>query len=139
MIVRMKVALLATTAALVLGAGSSAASARPQTTAPNIFVQIHVTITDTKVTLSPKTAPRGTDAQFIIRNAGSKPHTFTLGTTNRGQGVQTGFQRRVAPGKRQMLLLYLNYRGALPYHTDLAGDRGGKFVIGADVTGSVDH
>jgi hypothetical protein len=122
---------------------ASSASARPQTTAPNIFVKIHVTLTDSKIILTPKRAPRGTDAQFIVQNVGKKPHTFTFGTTKRGLGVQTGFSRLVKPGQHQLLLLYLNYRGILPYYSNTPADRKnpamhGKFTIGQAVTGSVD-
>jgi hypothetical protein len=122
---------------------ASSAAARPQTTAPNIFVKIHVTLTDSKIILSPKRAPRGTDAQFIVRNIGKKPHAFTFGTTKRGLGFQTGFSRLVKPGQQQLLLLYLNYRGVLPYYSNTPTDRNnpamhGKFTIGQAVTGSVD-
>jgi hypothetical protein len=122
---------------------ASSASARPQTTAPNIFVKIHVTLTDSKIILSPKRAPRGTDAQFIVRNIGKKTHAFTFGTTKRGLGFQTGFSRLVKPGQQQLLLLYLNYRGVLPYYSNTPADRNnpamhGKFTIGQAVTGSVD-
>jgi hypothetical protein len=123
-------------AAVVAGVIATSAAAQPQTTAPNVFVKIHVTLTDTKVILSPKHAPRGTDAQFLVRNIGTKPHTFTFGTLKRGLGVQTGFSRLVKPGQHQVLLLYLNYRGVLPYYSD-HGRVQGKFIIGQDVTGSV--
>jgi len=92
------------------------ALARPQTTAPNVFVNIHVTLTDSKVILFPKTAPRGSDARFIVTNKGTKPHTFTLGSSKLGAGLQSGFTRVVKPKQHQILLLYLNARGALPYY-----------------------
>jgi hypothetical protein len=92
------------------------ASAQSQTTAPNVFVNIHVTLTDTKVILSPKTAPRGSDARFIVRNTGTKPHTFTLGSNVLNADLQSGFTRTVKPKHQQILLLYLNARGALPYY-----------------------
>ncbi len=92
------------------------AAARPQTTAPNIFVNVHVTLTDSKVILSPKSAPRGSDARFIISNTGTKPHTFTLGANKLGANFQSGFTRVVKPKQHQILLIYLNARGALPYY-----------------------
>jgi hypothetical protein len=92
------------------------AAARPQTTAPNVFVNIHVTLTDSKVIMSPKTAPRGADARFIVRNKGTKPHTFTLGANKLGADLQSGFTRTVNPNQQKILLLYLNARGALPYY-----------------------
>ncbi len=129
--------------ALLAGALVPAVQARPSTTAPNIFVKVNVTLTDSKIILSTNTAPRGTDAQFIVRNTGTKPHTFTLGTTKRGLGFQTGFTRVFKPGQHQVLLLYLNYRGVLPYYSNTPADlpkkaMHGTFVIGEDVTGSVD-
>jgi hypothetical protein len=131
----MQVRLLAASG-VIAGVLAASAAAQPQTTAPNIFVKIHVTLTDSKVILSPKHAPRGTDAQFLVRNIGTKPHTFTFGTLKRGLGVQTGFSRVVKPGQHKVLLLYLNYRGALPYYSD-HGRAKGKFIVGEDVTGSV--
>jgi hypothetical protein len=92
------------------------ASAQSQTTAPNIFVNIHVTLTDTKVILSPKTAPRGSDARFIVRNIGTKPHSFTLGSSVLGANLQSGFTRTIQPKQSKILLLYLNARGALTYY-----------------------
>lgn len=92
------------------------ALARPQTTAPNVFVNIHVTLTDTEVILSPKTAPRGSDARFIVKNLGTKPHSFTLGSSVLGANLQSGFSRTVQPKQSKILLLYLNARGALQYY-----------------------
>src|SRR5476649_2741945 len=102
---------------VVLGAVlASSAYARPQTTAPNVFVNIHVTLTDTKVILSPKSAPRGSDARFIVTNTGTKPHSFTLGSSKLGANLQSGFTRTVNPKQHKILLLYLNTRGVLSYY-----------------------
>ena len=112
------------------------ASARPQTTAPNIFVNIHVTLTDTKVILSPKTAPRGSDARFIVKNTGTKPHSFTLGANQATPTLQSGFTRVVSPKKQEILLLYLNARGALSYYGGSSPSKAspamkGIFTVGA--------
>jgi hypothetical protein len=127
---------------LVAGTVVASSAARPMTTAPNLFVKIHVTLSDKKITVYPKRAPRGTDAQFVVRNVGKKVHTFTLGTMKRGQGVQTGFSRAVKPGHQTLLLLFLNYRGVLGYYSNTTVDRQnpamrGKFTVGEDVAGSV--
>jgi hypothetical protein len=111
------------------------AVARPQTTAPNVFVNIHVTLTDTKVILSPKTAPRGSDARFIVKNTGTKPHTFTLGSNRLGASSQSGFSRTVAPKQSKILLLYLNARGVLPYYGGASASKAlpgmkGSFLVG---------
>lgn len=113
-----------------------AASAHPQTTAPNIFVNVHVTLTDTKIIISPKSAPRGSDARFIVVNKGTKAHSFTLGSTRLGSSAQTGFTRVVKPKQQQILLIYLNARGALPYYGGATPSKSlsamkGSFIVGA--------
>jgi len=119
------------------------ATPSPQTTAPNVFVDIHVTLTDSKIILSRHSAPRGTDARFIVKNIGKKAHSFTLGTVARGLGTQTGFDKVFRPNQSQVLLLFLDYRGKLPYYSKLKADKNkpgmkGVFVIGAPIPGSVD-
>jgi hypothetical protein len=112
------------------------AGARPQTTAPNVFVNVHVTLTDTKVILTPKSAPRGSDARFIVTNKGTKPHSFTLGSNKLGADLQSGFTRIVAPKHKEILLLYLNARGALTYYGGATAKKSspamkGIFLVGA--------
>src|SRR5262249_17473320 len=87
------------------------------TTAPNLFINVHVTLTDSKVIIRPKTAPRGSDARFIVRNIGKKPHTFTVGATQHGVGKQTGFTRSFKPGEHAILIFFLNQRGPIPYYS----------------------
>lgn len=98
-------------------------SARPQTTAPPPVVNIKVTITDARIALSPPRAIRGSFARFILVNTGSKPHAFTLGTGKRGTGVQTGFSKELKPREQKVLLLFLDYRGKVPYLGSLPADR----------------
>jgi hypothetical protein len=111
---------LVASALLAAAAFAPAAPAGHTTTAPSVFVNVHVTISDTKLTLTPKVAPRGAAARFLIRNIGTKPHTFNFGSTKIGSGFQTGFARVIPPKSRQILLLYLNYRGRLAYSVDSA-------------------
>jgi len=86
------------------------------TTAPSIYVDVHVTLTDSKVIVSPKTAPRGSDARFIVKNIGSKPISFSIGYSQRGIGQQTGFTHVFKPGaQKKVYLLFLDYRGTIPY------------------------
>src|SRR5436309_1898403 len=66
--VRSRVLVLA--AAVLLSAGS--AGARPQTTAPPAVVNVKVTITDTSIGVTPKTAVRGAYVRFIVVNRGSR-------------------------------------------------------------------
>ena len=121
----MKVRLF-TLAALAIVALVPAAqgSARPQTTAPPPVVNIKVTITDTRIGVTPKGAQRGDYARFILVNVGKKPHTFTLGATKRGTGVQTGFSKSLKPNEQKTLLLFLDYRGQVSYRGSLPADRG---------------
>ena len=92
------------------------------TTVPNVFVDIQVKITDTRITLSRRTANRGDQGRFIIRNVGTKRHSFTLGGTARGT-VQPGFSHTLNPKTQQTLLLFLNYRGPIPYRSTIPADR----------------
>lgn len=119
-----------------------AAHARSRTTAPTLFVNVHVTITDTRIVLSRHDAPRGTYARFIIRNTGTRPHAFTLGNARRGTGLQSGFTRTLQPSTRKILILFLDYRSRIPYFGSLPADRSkpgmrGTFTIGACVHASV--
>jgi hypothetical protein len=120
----------------------SATQARPHTTAPTVFYNIHVTLTNTRILLDKHSAPRGTYARFIIRNLDTRPHNFTLGKARRGTGAQSGFSRTLKPRQKQILLLFLDYRGPIPYHGGLKADRAkpgmkGIFTIGSCVSMSV--
>ncbi|MBV8079768.1 MAG: hypothetical protein JO186_05255 [Actinobacteria bacterium] len=96
---------------LVAACTVPAALASPETTAPSVYVNIHVTLSDSKITVSPKTAPRGANARFIVRNIGTRSHDFTL-----SYGGGRGFTRAFAPGVQKILVLYLNVRGTMTYY-----------------------
>ena len=98
-------------------------SAAQATTAPTVFYNIHVTLTNTRIVLDKHSAPRGTYARFIIRNLDTRPHNFTLGKARRGTGLQSGFSRTLKPRQKQILLLFLDYRGPIPYSGGLPADR----------------
>lgn len=126
------VALVATVAQAHTGAGHRIA----RTTAPDTYVNIKVTMTDTKFTLSRHEGPQGSDARFIIRNIGTKPHAFQLGRQEHGQGFQSGFNATVNPGQKKILILYLDYRGAkVPYFGSMAADRHDKRMQGTFIVG----
>lgn len=108
---------------LSAAAFASAAVAAPQTTAPPPIVDIKVTISDSGIGLSPKHAVRGAYARFILVNTGRLKHTFRLGAGKRGTGVQTGFTKTLGPGVQAILLLFLDYRGEVPYLGTLPQDR----------------
>lgn len=86
-------------------------------------MDIHVKITDTRIVLDRLTAARGDYARFIVRNAGTKTHGFSLGKSKPGTGLQTGFTRTLKPNVQKILLLFLDYRGALPFSSQLPADR----------------
>lgn len=114
-------ALAAVSAVALVPAAQSAL--QPQTTAPPPVSNIKVTITDTGVTISPKLAQRGSMGRFILVNRGKKPHTFVLGHERRGTGVQTGFKKALKPSEQSVLILFLDFRGAIPYHSPLPADK----------------
>jgi hypothetical protein len=110
-------------------------AAELRTTAPGVLVNVHVTISDTKVTLTPKIAPRGSDARFVVRNIGKKAHTFTIGSNIVRPGFPTGFTRAFPPKSHKVFILFLTYRGTLPYRVD-SGRSGmkGVFIVGDTCT-----
>ena len=95
----------------------------PSTTAPDVFLNIQVTITDTRITVKPRTAIRGAEARFIIHNVGTKRHNFTIGGTVRQAATQTGFSSVLNAKEQKILLVYLDYRGPLPYRSTIPADR----------------
>src|SRR5436305_15315062 len=123
----MKLRLIALTvvagAAIVAGALTVHADARPDTTIPEVFVPVRVTVTDARISLDRKSAHRGDEVRFTIRNAGTKPHSFTLGTgAKAGTGKQVGFTTKLKPREEKVFLLFLDYRGSLPYRSIVKAD-----------------
>jgi opacity protein-like surface antigen len=114
-------ALAAVSAVALVPAAQSAR--QPQTTAPPPVSNIKVIITDSGITISPKLAQRGSMGRFILVNQGKKPHTFVLGHERRGTGVQTGFKKALKPSQQSVLILFLDFRGAIPYHSPLPADK----------------
>ena len=120
----MKSRLFALAAASAVALVPAAQSAdHPQTTAPPPVSNIKITITDTGIKVSPKFAQRGSMGRFILVNTGKKPHTFVLGHERRGTGVQTGFKKALKPNQQSVLILFLDFRGAIPYHSPLPADK----------------
>jgi hypothetical protein len=122
----------ATVSAALCFAG--AAQARPQTTVPTSVLSIHVTITDSRITLNRYKAPRGVEGRFVIKNVGTKAHNFTLDTGASGPDVMPLFTRTLAPRKQAVVPLFLDYRGKVRYFDRLAPDRNkpgmhGFFVV----------
>ena len=110
-------------ALIIPGALTARADARPNTTVPDVFLPVHVTVTDSRISLDRKSAHRGDEVRFTIRNAGTKTHNFTLGTnTKRGIGSQVGFSTTLKPKQEKVFLLFLDYRGSLPYRSIVKAD-----------------
>ena len=131
--------LAAVVVAVLLSAGQAQAGglapAVPLTTAPDLFVTVNVTMTNTAFKLSLHAGPRGADAKFVLHNISNKPHNFALGKENYGEGVQTGFNATVKPGQTKILILFLDVRGTIAYGPGLPADRNkpgmkGTFSIG---------
>ncbi len=105
-------------------------SARPTTTAPPVVVPVKITITDTAIRMTPKVAVRGAVARFILVNRGTKRHTFLLGTLKHGTGRQTGFVKTLKPSEQSILVLFLDFRGTLPYTAPLPADKSKRAMKG---------
>ena len=120
----MKLLLLALAAALTAALVPTAqSSVQPRTTAPPEVVAVKITITDTAIHMSPKRAQRGAVGRFILVNVGKRLHTFALGHEKHGTGTQTGFTKSLKPNEQRILVLFLDYRGLLPYRCTLPADR----------------
>jgi hypothetical protein len=113
-------------AAVVVAQGS----AMSRTTAPPVVIPIKVTISDTAISMSPKVGERGAVARFILVNHGTKPHTFRFGHTKYGTGTQSGFVRTLKPHEQSILVLFLDYRGAIPWAGTMPTDRGNPRMKG---------
>jgi hypothetical protein len=109
-------------AAGTVALGAHAASG-PQTTAPPPVVDIKVRVTDKAILMSPKSAFRGVYARFTLVNTGHQAHTVLFGKTQKRSGVQTGFNAALKPEQQKVLLLFLDYRGGVPYYGTLPADR----------------
>ncbi len=112
------------------------ASSSRQTTNPSIYVTIHVTLTRSTVVVTPKDPPRGSMGRFVMRNLGSKPVTFSVGSDTPGLGLKFGFTSVVKPGTETIRIVYLSIRGKIPYHigTSFAGAKAkakGLLEVGA--------
>jgi hypothetical protein len=115
-------ALAVTFVPAALAAVGTPTSTSPRTTDPIDFVTIDVKITDVWIAVSPPRARRGNYARFVVRNTGKATHIFTIGKrTATATSLQRGFSLTVKSGHQKILLLYLDYRGKLPYHTSING------------------
>jgi hypothetical protein len=117
------VAVLAAALVVPAALGTTRVAAGPNTTIPEVFVPVRVTVTDARISLNRKSAHRGDEVRFTIRNAGTKVHSFTLGTgAKAGTGRQVGFSATLKPREEKVFLLFLDYRGDLPYRSIVKAD-----------------
>ena len=113
---------------------ATGAQARPLTTTPSLILDVHVTITNTRIVLDRHSAPRGVQARFVIKNTGTKAHNFTLNGRTTLAGVRQHFSRTLKPQQRVTVQLFLDQRARVPYFDSLTADRSkpgmrGFFVI----------
>ncbi len=89
--------------------------AGPHTTNAPPILTIKVTLTDHSITVRPNSAARGTNSIFILTNRGTKTRTWLLGDVARGPGKKIGFATILAPNQQKTIVMFLDYRGPLPY------------------------
>jgi hypothetical protein len=116
----LRLVVIAFTTALAVAAPGFA---RPDTTNAPAFLTIKVTITDSSVTVRPNAAPRGTNAIFILTNRGKTTQKWILGNETRGVGKKSGFASVLAPDQQKNVVMYLDYRGELPYSAAQLGHK----------------
>ena len=90
---------------------------------PDVLVTIHVTITDSRISLDRHSAARGAETRFVIRNIGTKVHNFTLSGPKIATGRRQGFSRTLKPGQHLTVRLFLDVRARQTYFGGLPADR----------------
>jgi hypothetical protein len=113
---------------------AGAAQARPDTTVPTTVLNVHVTITDSRITLDRRSAPRGVEGRFVIKNVGTKTHNFTLDIGATGAAATPLLTQTLAPHRQAVVELFLDYRARVQYLDRLPADRNesgmrGVFVV----------
>jgi hypothetical protein len=103
-------------ASVAASALALAGSAAGTTNVPAIFT-VKVNIYDTKLTMSPNHAVRGSTITFVMINRGKKTHTFQIGDVRRGAGFGQGFRQTLKPNQQFQKVMFLDYRGRMPFTT----------------------
>lgn len=88
--------------------------ARSGTTNAPAILTVKVTLTDSKISMTPNHAARGSTVTFILTNRGKKKHTFAFGAAKPRLGLQ-GFARTLASNQQATVVLFLGFRGVLKY------------------------
>jgi hypothetical protein len=104
--------------------GATGVTAGPNTTEPEVYEDVNVTITDRKIVLSDRRAERGEGVSLHVKNTG-KPHSFAFA----GRGAlalgSAGLSTPVLkPGQTYILSVYMDVRGAVPYRSTVKADAG---------------
>ena len=81
------------------------------TTAPTLTVKIQVAVSDVGVKLSQTQSYRGWNANFFVRNVGTKPHKFEIGPLSTPV---------LKPGGRAVIRAELVLRGRVLYRDPLS-------------------
>jgi hypothetical protein len=115
-------------------AAAGAAHAQPDTTVPTTVLSVHVTITDSRITLDRQSAPRGVEGRFVIKNVGTRTHNFTLDIGATGAGGTPLLTQTLAAHHQAVVKLFLDYRARVQYLDRLPADRSkpgmrGVFVV----------
>jgi len=105
------IALAAVSAMALIPAGNGVA--RTRTTEPTEVVRINVTITDTRMTLDQKSAERGAQVNFWVRNVGHRVHDFTFEAQGAAALSNLGYTTgAIKPRSRAVVLqLFMDFRG----------------------------
>jgi hypothetical protein len=114
---------VATGAAAVALVVATPGMTRSQTTNAPAILTIKVTIGDSAITMRPSSAARGTNCIFVLTNRGKRTQRWVLGTPRRGQGKTIGFATNLTPDQQKTIVMFLDYRGLLPYSSSAAGGR----------------
>ena len=102
---------------------ASTSIARTRTTEPTEVIRINVTMTDLRMTLSEKSAERGVQVDFWVRNLGRKQHDFTFEAAGAAALSNLGFSTGpIKPRKTVVLQLYMDYRGDFEVRSTLKAD-----------------
>lgn len=118
--VHRRVVLIAVLPALLL---AGAAHARGLTTRPTLVMDVRVAISDERIAVDPRRAPRGVEARFVIKNHGTKRHNFTLNGKKGPTGIREAVSATLDPGQTKTVQLLLDFRARIPYFGGLQADR----------------